>query len=143
PPVGDTLSRALGEEPLHPTLVEMLASAGIALAVLALAWWRPAPQPRWARGWLGLEPVTRAGVVLPTLALAQVLARFDDRVLDRVVTGAASGALGLARRAAWFDDRVLDSAVELSSGVTVEVAQRAGRADDRWFDGAAEELAAR
>lgn len=142
PPVGDTLSRALGEEPLHPTLLEMLASAGIALAVLALLWWRPAPQPRWARGWLGLEPVARTVVVLPTLALAQVLARFDDRVLDRVVTGAASGALGLARRAARFDDRVLDGAVELSSGATVKAAQRAGRADDRWFDGAAEELAA-
>ncbi len=143
PPVGDTLAHALGEEPVHPTLLEMLASAGIALAVLALLWWRPAPQPRWARSWLGLEPAARTLVVRPTLALAEVLARFDDRVLDRVVTATAAGALGMAQRAATFDDRVLDGAVESSSRATVWIAQRAGRADDRWLDGTVEELASR
>lgn len=143
PPVGDTLARALGEEPLHPTPVEMVVSAGIALTVLALIWWRPAPRPGWARDWLSLEPATRAVVVRPTLALAQVLARFDDRVLDRVVTGSAAGALGVARRAARFDDRVLDGAVESGSRASVKAAQRAGRADDRWLDGAVEQLAAR
>lgn len=142
PPVGDTLAGALGEEPLHPTLVEMAASAGLALAVLALVWWRPAPQPRWAQGWLGLETAARTIVVRPTLALAEVLARFDDRGLDRAVTASATGALAMARRAARFDDHVLDGAVEGTSRATLEAAQRAGRADDRWFDGAAEELAA-
>lgn len=143
PPVGDTLARALGEEPLHPTLVEMLTSAGIALAVLALVWWRPAPRPGWAQDWLGLEPAARALVVRPTLALAQAAAHFDDQVLDRAVTGSAAGALGLARRAAGFDDRWLDGAVESVSRASVEAAQRAGRADDRWLDGAVERLAAR
>jgi hypothetical protein len=87
PPFGDTVARALGEEPLHPTPLEMAASVVVALGVLALVWWRPVPEPGWALAWLGLERATQALVVRPTLALAEALARFDDRVLDRGVAG--------------------------------------------------------
>jgi NADH-quinone oxidoreductase subunit L len=142
PPVGDTVARALGEEPLHPTPLEMVASALLAVVVLALVWRRPVPEPGWARGWLGLERATQTSAVRPTLALAEALARFDDRVLDRGVSRSAGAVLGVARRAATFDDRVLDGAVEATSRVSMRAAERAGRDDDRWFDGAVEGLAA-
>lgn len=142
PPFGDTIARALGEEPLHPTWAEMAASVVIALGVLALVWWRPVPEPGWALAWLGLERATQALVVRPSLSLAEALARFDDRVLDRGVAGSAAAALGLARRAATFDDRVLDGAVETTSRASLWTAARAARDDDRWFDGAVEGLAA-
>jgi NADH-quinone oxidoreductase subunit L len=142
PPVGDSVARALGEEPLHPTPLEMAGSGGLALAVLLLVWRRPVPGPRWARGWLGLEQATRAAVVRPTLALAEALARFDDRVLDRGVTGAATAVLGVAHRAAGFDDRVLDGAVEATSRASLRAARQAARDDDRWLDGVVEGFAA-
>ena len=142
PPFGDTIARALGEEPLHPTWAEMAASVVIALGMLALVWWRPVPEPGWALAWLGLERATQALVVRPSLSLAEALARFDDRVLDRGVAGSAAAARGLARRAATFDDRVLDGAVETTSRASLWTAARAARDDDRWFDGAVEGLAA-
>jgi len=141
PPVGDTVARALGEEPLHPTWAEMAASAVIALVILALVWWHRLPEPRWALSWLGLERATQMCVVRPTLALAEALARFDDRVLDRAVTGSAAAAIGLARRAATFDDRVLDGAVEATSRASLRAAEGAARGDDRQLDGAVEAVA--
>jgi NADH-quinone oxidoreductase subunit L len=142
PPVGDTVVRALGEEPVHPTPLEMAASAVIALLVLGLVWWRPGPEPGWARGWVGLERATQTSVVRPTLALAEALARFDDRILDRGVTASAAVVLDVGRRVATFDDRVLDGAVEATSRVSMRAAERAGRDDDRWLDGAVEGFSA-
>lgn len=141
PPVGDTIARALGAEPVHPAPWEMVLSAVVALVVLGLVWWRPTPAPRWARDWLGLDRATQAIVVRPTVGLAAALARFDDRVLDRGVTASAGAVLGVARRAAAVDDRVLDGAVDASARASVRVAARAGRSDDRGFDGAVEGLA--
>jgi hypothetical protein len=119
----------------------MAASVVIAVTVLALVWWRPLPEPRWALGWLGLEHATQVSVVRPTMALGEALARFDDRVLDRAVTGAASATLALARRAGTFDDRVLDGAVEATSRGSLRAAERAARDDDRRLDGAVEAVA--
>lgn len=112
PPVGDTVTRALGEDPLHPTWVEMAASVVIAVLVLALVWWRRVPEPRWALSWLGLERATQMSVVRPTLALAEALARFDDRVLDGAVEATSRASLWAAGGAARGDDRRLDGAVE-------------------------------
>jgi len=95
PPVGDTVARALGEDPLHPTWAEMAASVVIAVLVLALVWWRRVPEPRWALSWLGLERATQLSVVRPTLALAEALARFDDRRLDGAVEAVAGWLRGL------------------------------------------------
>ena len=141
PPAGDTVARALGEDPLHPTWVEMAASVVIAVLVLALVWWRRVPEPRWALSWLGLERATQMSVVRPTFALAEALARFDDRVLDRGVTRSAAAAIGLARRAATFDDRVLDGAVEATSRASLWAAGGTARGDDRRLDGAVEAVA--
>ena len=145
PPVGDTVARALGEEPLQPGPAEMGASAVVALAVVALVWWRPVPvpEPRWARRWLGLEHAAQTCVVRPGLALAQALARFDDRVVDRAVTGSAAAMVGAARRTAAFDDRWLDGAVEGTARTWTRAAEKAACGDDRWLDGAVEALARR
>ncbi|MDQ6716473.1 MAG: NADH-quinone oxidoreductase subunit L, partial [Actinomycetota bacterium] len=57
-------------------------------------------------------------VVRPTLALATVLARFDDAVIDRGVDGVAAVTGAAARAAAAGDDRGVDAAV---SGVASRV----------------------
>ncbi|MFZ5846871.1 MAG: proton-conducting transporter membrane subunit [Actinomycetota bacterium] len=141
PPLGDTVAGALGEQPLHPSPGEMVASAVLVLAVLALVWCRRLPEPRWARSWLGLDDAAQVLVVRPTLALAAALVRFDDRVLDRGVAAAAAATLGSARWMAAFDDRVLDGAVEAAARGSLRAADAAARGDDRRLDGAVEAVA--
>ena len=112
PPVGDALRRVLGEgAPTSAGPVELAVSAALALVVVAsVARWG-VPQPRWAARWLGLEAATDAIVVRPVLRLAQELARFDDLVLDRAITGAAELVAAAARQLAAVDDRRVDGAV--------------------------------
>lgn len=141
PPVGGRLASALGEEAVDVIALELAVSALIALVVLAAVWRWGVPEPRWARRWLGLDAATQAVVVRPTLALAAALARFDDQVLDRAVTGAAAAVGSVAKAAAAFDDRVLDAGVEATSRASLRAADRAARDDDRWIDGVVEGLA--
>jgi hypothetical protein len=65
----------------------------------------------WLQGWLGLEAAAHALVVRPVVGLATVLARWDDRGLDRGVSAVAAAATSTARGAARFDDRRVDGAV--------------------------------
>ena len=119
PPVADVLRRAIGEE-AGPVagVAEMTVSAVLALVVLMVVGrWR-VPEPGWAAGWLGLEAAAHAVVVRPVLRLAEALARFDDRVLDRAVTAVARGGLAAGRAAARADVGGVDAAVEaLARGV--------------------------
>ena len=144
PPVGNRVARAMGEEPLQPAPLELAVSAAIALAVLGLVWWwyRRVPEPRWALAWLGLERAAHAFVVRPTLWFSERLARFDDQVLDQVVTRSATGALTAARGMAAFDDKVIDGGVEITSRASLRAAERSARVDDRWLDGTVERVAA-
>lgn len=142
PPVGGRLASALGEKAVDVTALELAASTLIALLVLAAVWRWGVPEPRWARSWLGLDEATQAVVVRPTLALAAALARFDDRVLDRAVTGTAAAAVSAAKGAAAFDDGVLHAGVDAASRFSLRAADRAARDDDRWIDAAVEGLAA-
>lgn len=91
--------RLLGAHP-EPTPAELAASAGLGLATLAVAWWwaatRPVPAPRSLLHWLYLAAGARLLVVRPGMAVAEGLARFDDRMLSRAVDGAAVGVLALA-----------------------------------------------
>ena len=119
PPVADVLRRALGEAAAPVAgVAEMTVSAVLALVVLMVVWrWR-VPEPGWAAGWLGLEAAAHAVVVRPVLRLAEALARFDDRVLDRAVTAVARGGLAAGRAAARFDVGGVDAAVQaLARGV--------------------------
>ena len=112
PPLGDALSRALGEGTgMSPGPLELAVSAVLALVVVAAVARWGVPQPGWARRWLGLEAAADAVAVRPVLRLAQALARFDDRVLDRAVTRAATLVGHGARRLAAVDDRRVDAAV--------------------------------
>jgi len=141
PPADALVARAVGEGRPHVAVPELVASAVLAVAVVvAVARWG-VPEPRWGLRWLGLETAARAVVVRPTLAVAHALARFDDGVLDRAVTGMATGVLAAARGSARFDDRVLDRGVEATSTTSLRAAERAARADDSSLDGAVEWVA--
>ncbi|WP_460998848.1 proton-conducting transporter transmembrane domain-containing protein, partial [Streptomonospora sediminis] len=76
--------------------VSALVAVGVLGAVVLVRRREPAPAParrwwiRWPRGWLGLEQAARSTVAAPVLAAAGALAAFDDRVLDRGITGAAT-----------------------------------------------------
>jgi len=113
PPVGAALRRALGESgSAGPGAAELVVSAAIAvLVVLGVRRWR-LPEPRWAARWLGLGAATELLVVRPVLSLAHVLARFDDRVLDRAVDATGRGALRVARVAGRFDVGGIDAVAE-------------------------------
>jgi len=144
PPVGDALRRALGEESA-PTagLLELAGSALLALAVVVAVGRWGVPQPRWAAGWLGLEAATHAVAVRPTLRLAELLARFDDRVLDRAVVAAAAVVGAAAQRLARVDDRRVDGAVSAVSRGGLAAGGAAARLDVRGVDKMVEALARR
>jgi NADH-quinone oxidoreductase subunit L len=97
------LAAVLGGLPLlvsgAPALWELVLSGLLAIAAVAVTW-RLAHRigaPPLLASWLGLERVAHAVVVRPVLGLAHLLARFDDRVLDRSVTAAARATVGVAR----------------------------------------------
>lgn len=128
PPLGAMVARAVGQhEAFHVSLVELAVSAVLALAVLLLVVRRPAPEPRWALRWLGIEAAVRVLIVRPTLRCAAALARFDDEILDRGVESVPAGALRLAARAGRADDRGLDRAVERAAAGTRRLGQLARR----------------
>ncbi len=117
PPVGRALGSTMGGAPAEPSALELVVSAVVSIGVVVLVWRRPLPQPRWALGWLGLEPTAHALVVRPTLALARTLARADDGVAA-AVDASGRGVLALATRAAAVDDHWVDGAVcGLAGGV--------------------------
>ncbi|TFV61855.1 NADH-quinone oxidoreductase subunit L [Geodermatophilus sp. DF01-2] len=143
PPVGEALRQALGEAGAsRPGVLELVVSAVLAVAVvLAVARW-PLPEPGWAARWLGLGAATEVVAVRPVLRLAEALARFDDRVLDRAVDAAAGLVPRGAGAAARADDRVLDRAVDASAPGTVRTARLTAEIDDVGFDGAVRGVAA-
>jgi NADH-quinone oxidoreductase subunit L len=116
PVIAEPLGRALGpaSDP-SPAGWELALSAAAALATSAAAWaWgaRTVPVPHatrsWLTGWLHLEEAARLLIARPVLALAEALAAFDDRVLDRAVDGTARGAIRLATATARIDDGGVD-----------------------------------
>lgn len=131
PAAADPLRRTLGAVPEpSPSWWESVLSAVLAVAACAVTWWwaaRPvpvaAPVRVWPARWLDLERAAHVVLVRPTYALAEALAVFDDRVLDRAVHGLARGGLALARTAARVDDGGVDALV---TGVATG-ARRLGR----------------
>ena len=133
PPLGITASAQV---------TELAASAVLAGAVLLAVWRWGVPEPRWALAWFGLERAAQRVVVVPVLRLADSLARFDDRVLDRSVSTAALAVSRMSVKAARFDDRVLDGAVGATATVSRSAADRLARADHHGVDGVVEASAA-
>ena len=143
PPLAAELATALGAggEP-ESTPVELIGSGLLALLVLAAVARWGTPAPGWAANWLHLDPLVTRLVVDPTLSLAAALARFDDRVVDRGVTGAGELLLSCGRRFARFDDQVVDRVVRDSAAGTGWVAGRAERVEATGIDAAVRGIAA-
>lgn len=124
PPVRDAVERVLGGggQP-GPQSWELVLSGALALAFSALVWMRgpqllalPGWFTAWTSDWLCLENAARTLLVAPVMRLADALAAFDDRVLDRAVEGTALGSVRLAQ---WTDaqaERLVDGTVEGVAG---------------------------
>lgn len=66
----------------------------------------------WMGEWFRLEHWARSALVAPTLRLADLLAAFDTRVLDRGIDASAQATLRLADRMSGLDVRRVDGLVE-------------------------------
>ncbi|MFC8429619.1 NADH-quinone oxidoreductase subunit L [Streptomyces sp. NPDC057253] len=124
PPVRDAVGRVLGDEAqVSPHVWEFALSGALAVVVSAVVWVR-GPQLRALPGrltasasqWLHLEAAARTLLVRPVLRLADALAAFDDRVLDRAVEGTARGSVRLAQWTNARVERLVDGAVEAVAG---------------------------
>jgi NADH-quinone oxidoreductase subunit L len=151
PPVEHALTGWLGGElpPAEPW--ELPASVATVALVLAGVWladrhghlgsFATGRGTRAAADWLGLPSLSRLVVVGPARALAAAAARFDDRVLDRVVTAVGRAGSGVATRVAPFDRRVLDAGVRGAGRLGGALATVSDRFAERGIDGAVEILA--
>jgi NADH:ubiquinone oxidoreductase subunit 5 (subunit L)/multisubunit Na+/H+ antiporter MnhA subunit len=124
PPVRDAVERVLGsEEQPNPYAWEFALSGALAVAVSAVIWIRgpqlltlPSRITAQALEWLRLETAARTLLVRPVLRLADALAAFDDRVLDRAVEDTARGSVRLAQWTNAQAERLVDGAVEAVAG---------------------------
>ncbi|MEW1599467.1 proton-conducting transporter membrane subunit [Streptomyces sp. NPDC093808] len=123
PPLRDAVARVVGgNTEIAPHVWEFAVSGVLAVGTSAVVWMRgpqllvvPQHVVAWWRGWLRLETAARSVVLQPVSRLADALARFDDRVLDRAVEGTGRGAAGLARWTNQRMERLVDGAVEGSA----------------------------
>jgi NADH:ubiquinone oxidoreductase subunit 5 (subunit L)/multisubunit Na+/H+ antiporter MnhA subunit len=125
PPVRNAVERVLGGAPQPaPSAWEFALSGVLTVAVSAAVWIR-GPQllalpgrriTALASEWLRLETAARTLLVHPVLRLADTLAVFDDRVLDRAVEGTARGSVRLARWTNARAERLVDGTVEGVAG---------------------------
>ncbi len=91
----------------------------------------PGPQPAggpawlhgWCHGWFHLERLALVAVARPVDRVARGVAWLDDRVLDRVVDGAAAATLRAGDAVGRSDERVVDGLVDRVAGAV----RRAGR----------------
>jgi len=130
-----------GEAP-QSSVTELVASAALALVVVAVVLRFGVPEPRWAAAWLGLERIADAVVVRPTTMVAAALARFDDRVLDRGTDALGAAVIRMAGWTARVDGLVLDGTVAAASTGTMRLSRRTDGLELRGIDGAVETLAA-
>ncbi|MBD2892365.1 NADH-quinone oxidoreductase subunit L [Actinomadura sp. RB99] len=115
PPLDDSWRRLLGNggEP-SPSAAELAASGSLAVLVAVLTWAlmrrEASLRAAWtapALHWLHLEQMAELLIARPVFALATVLARFDDRVIDGGVRAvAATGRLAAALAGRRFEIRV-------------------------------------
>ena len=128
PPLAAELAAAVGAagEP-ESTPVELIGSGVLALLVLAAVARWGTPAPGWAVNWLYLDRMVTRLVVDPILWLAAALARFDDAVVDRGVTGAADGAVWVAGQAERIESTRIDATVRGVAAAVRRLARQARR----------------
>jgi NADH-quinone oxidoreductase subunit L len=96
-----------------PARWELALSGGLAVVAVVVTL-RVAGRlgaPPLLASWLGVERVAHTVVVRPVLAMARLLSRFDDRVLDRSVTAAALATVVVARALDLRGEGAVDGAV--------------------------------
>lgn len=141
-PLGAPFAKLVaGSAAPEPTVVELISSGVIAIAVVAVVFRVRIPTPSTLRGWLGMEQLAHALTVRPTLALARSLAAFDDAVLDAGVLAVARSIRRVSARLARFDDAGLDRGVTALAALTPTLARGSARVDTAVIDGAVESLA--
>ncbi|CAN5249963.1 hypothetical protein BH24ACT1_BH24ACT1_03230 [soil metagenome] len=91
--------------------------------------------------WFGLPTVARVGIVDPVLRASQVLAAFDDRVVDAGVRAAARVPVVVSRAFSWWGERSFDGLVHAVAGATLGAGNVSRRTDERLVDRAVEDLA--
>jgi NADH:ubiquinone oxidoreductase subunit 5 (subunit L)/multisubunit Na+/H+ antiporter MnhA subunit len=131
-PLQDTLGAAT--EP-SAAWWQLTLSAVLAIAAsVATWWWRapagipvPAAVTGWLARWLDLERAADLLITRPVLALARLLAGFEDRILDRGVSAIARGTLALAGVAARADDVDVDGLIRQVAAGTRRLGQLARR----------------
>ena len=123
PPLAGRVHDLLGGTAPEPGLVGLLVSAALAIATLAgtavvMSRRSAVRWPRVLTDWLFLESAAHRVVVGPTVRLAEVMARVDDRLIDGVVERSAGWTQRLASAVARADDHGIDAAVRgVASGV--------------------------
>lgn len=88
--------------------------------------------------WIGAIPALQHRAAHLVLALAAVLARFDQRVVDAGVRGAARLGLAVSRALAIRDVATVDGSVRAIAAGTLWTAEESRRIDERAVDGAVE-----
>lgn len=108
--------RALLGAPGQPesTVPELVASAVIAAATVALVFWRGIPRIPSGVTWFGLERMAAIAVAEPTLRLAGALSRFDrklDATVDRSLAALTHTAMAMQTL-----DRAVDRTIDRGAG---------------------------
>ncbi|WP_245787756.1 NADH-quinone oxidoreductase subunit L [Amycolatopsis saalfeldensis] len=132
PVLSQRFAELVGGEMPEPGWAELVASGLLAIGGVAgaAAWTRSrslVPRAGLLGDWLGLERLAHAGVAVPAARLAEGLARFDDRVVDGGVRGAAATGAALARLADVRVELSLEAAVRAVAGGTRSLGRLARR----------------
>ncbi len=126
---------------------ELPAALTVIAAATGLAWWLwrcgrlvdlglPPRAQTVIEDWFGLPRATDRLVVHPVLALSGGLARFDERVVDAGVRGAAGTAALVSRGLDRFDNRVVDAGVRGVAAFAALLSRFSSRRGEWTFDGA-------
>jgi NADH-quinone oxidoreductase subunit L len=143
-----TLPRRTGEHLVHIAL-SLLASAVAFAAVVVLdrrglllsLGLAPATQAK-VSDWLGFPTVVRRGISEPVFAIARLLRRLDDLVIDAGIWGVARSVVRFAGRIRLLDERVVDGAVRGVGRFAIRSSSSIRLLDERVIDGAVRGIAA-
>ena len=140
---------AIGGRVAEGSAWELAASFAAIVAAAAACWalWRRGAlytlglhtaRREHVAAWFGLPRLAQAAVIAPSLALARMLAAFDERVVDAGIRAAARIATFVSRAAAWWGERGVDGVVTAIVRATERTALGSRVADDRAIDGTVE-----